>query len=103
MPTYEYQCQECEEHFEYVHRMTDPPKTVCETCGGKLKRLVSAPAFHLKGGGWYKDLYSSPKPGADKSGGDKGASSGGDKSESKKSDSGGGDSSASTSKKSSGD
>ena len=62
MPVYEYQCQACGRDFEYQQRMTDPDKTTCEACGGALDRLISRTAFSLKGGGWYKDLYASPKP-----------------------------------------
>ncbi len=65
MPIYEYRCQGCGEVFEYQQRMSEDPKTTCEKCGGTLERLISRSAFHLKGGGWYKDLYSSPKPGSD--------------------------------------
>jgi putative FmdB family regulatory protein len=67
MPIYEYRCTGCGSHFEYMQRMTEDPKTTCETCSGTLERLISAAAFHLKGGGWYKDLYASPKPGASSS------------------------------------
>ncbi len=78
MPVYEYQCEACKREFEYQQRMADPEKTVCEACGGKLDRLISRTAFSLKGGGWYKDLYSSSKPEAAQKaeGGDK--PSGGD-------------------------
>ncbi len=62
MPVYEYQCKACGRDFEYQQRMSDPDKTVCEECGGALERLISRTAFTLKGGGWYKDLYSSAKP-----------------------------------------
>lgn len=65
MPIYEYQCGKCSGTFEYTQKISDEPKTVCETCGGELQRLISRTAFSLKGGGWYKDLYSSPKPGGD--------------------------------------
>ncbi|MBL8976577.1 MAG: zinc ribbon domain-containing protein, partial [Myxococcales bacterium] len=34
---------------------------VCEKCNGTLERAVTAAAFHLKGGGWYKDGYASAK------------------------------------------
>lgn len=61
MPVYEYRCTKCEKEFEYQQRMADPPMTVCEACGGELERLISRTAFQLKGGGWYKDLYSSSK------------------------------------------
>ena len=62
MPVYEYQCKACGRGFEYQQRMSDPDKTTCEACGGALDRLISRTAFALKGGGWYKDLYASPKP-----------------------------------------
>jgi putative FmdB family regulatory protein len=62
MPVYEYECKACGRDFEYQQRMSDPDKTTCEACGGTLDRLISRTAFSLKGGGWYKDLYASPKP-----------------------------------------
>ncbi len=61
MPIYEYQCQSCHKVFEYMQRMSEDPKTECEECHGALERIISQSAFHLKGGGWYKDLYSSTK------------------------------------------
>ncbi|MCE9579225.1 MAG: zinc ribbon domain-containing protein [Deltaproteobacteria bacterium] len=63
MPVYEYRCTTCEREFEYQQRMSDPPRDVCENCGGPLERIISRTAFQLKGGGWYKDLYASTKPG----------------------------------------
>jgi putative FmdB family regulatory protein len=78
MPVYEYECKACGRDFEYQQRMSDPDKTTCEVCGGSLERLISRTAFSLKGGGWYKDLYASPKPdsgGKDKASG--GADAGG--------------------------
>lgn len=77
MPIYEYKCASCEETFEYSQRMADDPKTLCESCGGALERLISRTAFQLKGSGWYKDLYSSAKPSDTKSAAsaDSGASS----------------------------
>jgi putative FmdB family regulatory protein len=62
MPTYEYACTKCGKQFEYFQKMTEKPKSKCEACGGKLERLISGGSFILKGGGWYKDLYSSSKP-----------------------------------------
>jgi len=63
MPVYEYQCKKCNREFEYQQRMSDPDKTLCEACGAEaLERIISRTAFTLKGGGWYKDLYSSTKP-----------------------------------------
>lgn len=62
MPVYEYECKQCHREFEYQQKMADPEKTVCENCGGELARIISRTAFQLKGSGWYKDLYGSPKP-----------------------------------------
>ncbi len=63
MPVYEYRCTTCEREFEYQQRMSDPPRDICENCAGPLERIISRTAFQLKGGGWYKDLYASTKPG----------------------------------------
>jgi hypothetical protein len=44
--------------------MADEPLKECPACKQlKLERLISAAAFHLKGGGWYKDGYGSSSPG----------------------------------------
>jgi putative FmdB family regulatory protein len=70
MPMYEYKCQKCGHVFELIQRFSDAPLTVHEGCGGELEKLVSAPAFHLKGSGWYATDYAkgsganpAPKPG----------------------------------------
>ena len=63
MPTYEYRCNACGREFEYQQRMSDDDLVTCEACNEpKLEKLISRTAFQLKGGGWYKDLYSSSKP-----------------------------------------
>jgi putative FmdB family regulatory protein len=75
MPIYVYGCNACGAVEEHIQRFSDPPLTECSSCGGRLEKQVTSAAFQLKGGGWYKDLYSSSKP--DKSGGsDTGGSSG---------------------------
>jgi putative FmdB family regulatory protein len=61
MPIYEYECQKCKKNFEYTQGIKEPKKETCEECGGALERLISPSGFVLKGGGWYKDLYSSSK------------------------------------------
>lgn len=62
MPIYAYECNACGAQEEHLQRFSDPPMTTCERCGGALGKLLSAAAFHLKGGGWYKDGYASTKP-----------------------------------------
>lgn len=99
MPTYEYKCKACGNEFEYQQRISDPPKSVCEQCGGTLEKLISRSSFLLKGSGWYKDLYSSPKPasGSSESGG-----SGKESAGSSKESSGSGKESAGSGKESAG-
>ena len=54
MPIYEYKCEDCGEHCEKLEKVSDTPNTECPSCKkNKLKRQVSAAAFHLKGSGWY--------------------------------------------------
>jgi putative FmdB family regulatory protein len=62
MPIYAYRCNACGAQEEHIQRFSDPPMTTCESCGGSLEKQLSAAAFHLKGGGWYKDGYASTKP-----------------------------------------
>ena len=55
MPIYEYQCEACEHRFEKIQKMSDEPLVDCPQCKApKLKKLVSAAAFRLKGQGWYE-------------------------------------------------
>ena len=64
MPLYEYECTSCHRRTEKIQKFSDPEITTCPHCGGDLKRVISAPAFSLKGGGWYADGYGSAKPAA---------------------------------------
>ena len=55
MPIYEYQCEACGHYLETLQKISDPPLADCHKCGKPaLKKLVSAAAFRLKGGGWYE-------------------------------------------------
>ena len=54
MPIYEYECRGCGEHHEFLQKFSDSPKRKCPSCGKlRLRKLISAAAFHLKGDGWY--------------------------------------------------
>ena len=80
MPIYEYQCEACDHKMEKLQKMSDEPLRDCPECGApKLKKLVSAAAFRLKGGGWYETDFETGKKknvsGAEKSGGDSSSSS----------------------------
>lgn len=61
MPIYEFECINCHKALEVFLYGKEEAPTKCDDCGGDLKKLVSQAAFHLKGSGWYKDLYSSKK------------------------------------------
>jgi len=62
MPFYEYHCANCGHHHEELQKVTDKPLRKCPACGkNKLSRLVSAPVFRLKGGGWYETDFKSDK------------------------------------------
>ena len=58
MPLREYQCDACGHRFEVIQRMSDPPLEACPKCGDILRKLQAAPAFHLKGSGWYATDYA---------------------------------------------
>ena len=62
MPLYEYECTTCHKHTEKIQKFSDPEISVCPHCGGKLERVLSAPAVSFKGGGWYADGYGNAKP-----------------------------------------
>jgi len=78
MPIYEYRCGKCGHEFEREQRITEPAIKRCPACKSqKAKRLISNTSFVLKGAGWYKDLYSSPKPGKSEASSADSADSGG--------------------------
>src|SRR2546425_12891945 len=59
MPTYEYECRKCRRTFEVRQRISEPALTVCDVCGGEVRRLLSSAPFILKGEGWYVTDYPS--------------------------------------------
>ena len=55
MPIYEYACRTCTHRFETIQKAAEDPLRDCPECGEPaLKKLLSAPVFRLKGGGWYE-------------------------------------------------
>jgi putative FmdB family regulatory protein len=57
MPLYEYECFVCQNRFERIRRVADASGVECPQCGGKVRRLLSAPALQFKGSGWYVTDY----------------------------------------------
>ena len=78
LPLYDYKCTKCGHRFEKIQLFSDPEIKKCPVCGGKVEKMLTAPAVHFKGSGFYGTDYKK--------------SSGGG--ESKSSSSEGGDSSA---------
>lgn len=64
MPTYEYQCRNCDHHIEVFQKITDEPLLECPKCHqAALNKLLSASNFQLKGTGWYvTDIRDKDKP-----------------------------------------
>ena len=64
MPFYEYECSNCKFYVEALQKISDPPIRKCPSCKKQtMKRLVSAPVFRLKGGGWYETDFKSDQEG----------------------------------------
>jgi putative FmdB family regulatory protein len=62
MPFYEYQCRSCGHELEAMQKVSDSPLKKCPECGkSQLTRLMSAPVFRLKGGGWYETDFKGDK------------------------------------------
>ena len=61
MPTYEYQCSQCEHRFEEFQSIKAKPLRKCPSCGAlKLKRLIGTGAGVIfKGSGFYETDYRS--------------------------------------------
>ena len=58
MPIYEYECTKCGKIEEVLQNFSDKPLTKCQSCSGKLQKLISQSTFHLKGTGWYATDYA---------------------------------------------
>lgn len=66
MPIFDYQCDACGHHFDILQKAGEGVLRKCPECGKlKLRKLLSAPSFHLKGGGWFKDPPSESKAKSD--------------------------------------
>ena len=90
MPIYEYECRGCGERHEFIQKFSDGPKRKCPSCGKlRLKKLISAAAFHLKGDGWYVTDFRDKGKGKSKDEGkpDSAESAGDPKSDTKSSES----------------
>jgi len=58
VPLYEYQCTKCERRTEKIESVAGPHLKKCPHCGGKVERLLAAPAIQFRGSGWYVTDYA---------------------------------------------
>jgi putative FmdB family regulatory protein len=65
MPTYEYACKACGQHFDIKQSFTDAPLKVHESCGGELRKVFQPAPIVFKGSGWYVTDSRSKPPGED--------------------------------------
>ncbi|HLS56694.1 MAG TPA: FmdB family zinc ribbon protein [Zeimonas sp.] len=54
MPIYAYRCDSCGVEKDVLQKLSDAPLNICPDCGAEaFHKRLSAPAFQLKGSGWY--------------------------------------------------
>jgi putative FmdB family regulatory protein len=63
VPLYEYECAK-DGRFELIRKFSDPPVSVCPTCGLPVEKLLSSPAIQFKGTGWYVTDYAKKDSGS---------------------------------------
>ncbi len=68
MPTYGYECNSCKNQFEVFQSIKDEPLTICEDCGGTLRKRIYPVGIAFKGSGFYVNDYGKPAPSADAGG-----------------------------------
>jgi putative FmdB family regulatory protein len=67
MPLYEYKCKKCGHRFERIQTYSAADATECPVCQGEVERVISAPAAHFKGSGFYSTDYAAKPTASGKS------------------------------------
>jgi putative FmdB family regulatory protein len=57
LPIYTYACDSCGAEIERRQSFSDPPLTVCESCGNALRRVLHPVGVIFKGSGFYNTDY----------------------------------------------
>lgn len=55
MPTYEYVCKSCDRRVEAFQSFSDEPLSICEVCGGELKKVFGSIGISFRGTGFYRN------------------------------------------------
>ena len=53
MPTYEYECGQCNYRFDIRQGFDDEPQAMCPECHGKARRVFHPAPIIYKGSGFY--------------------------------------------------
>ena len=54
MPIFAYRCDSCGFEKDVLQKRSDPALSECPSCGQpSFNKRLTAPAFQLKGSGWY--------------------------------------------------
>ena len=54
MPIFAYRCDSCGFEKDVLQKRSDPPLDTCPSCSSEtFRKRLTAPAFQLKGSGWY--------------------------------------------------
>ncbi|MBT4035660.1 MAG: hypothetical protein HOB84_13510 [Candidatus Marinimicrobia bacterium] len=62
MPTYEYECLSCGNHFDAFQKMSDSHLEKCVHCKGSVRRIISGGSgLIFKGSGFYITDYAKGK------------------------------------------
>jgi putative FmdB family regulatory protein len=86
VPIYEYKCDNGHV-FDVMQKMAEEPLTECVECGAPAHRVLTAPAVHFKGSGFYNTDYGKRKGGGSNGSSDSSSGSGSSDSSSSSSDS----------------
>jgi putative FmdB family regulatory protein len=87
VPIYEYKCDNGHV-FDVMQKMSEEPLTECVECGAPAHRVLTAPAVHFKGSGFYNTDYGKRKGGGSNGSSSEGSSSSDSSGSSGSSDSG---------------
>jgi putative FmdB family regulatory protein len=69
MPTYGYECTTCKHQIEVFQSIKDDPLTICEECGGTLRKRIYPVGIAFKGSGFYVNDYGKTSPPSSAGGG----------------------------------
>ncbi len=72
MPVYQYACTDCGQDLEVRQSFTDDSLTVCPSCEGRLRKVLSAVGVVFKGSGFYRNDSRNGTPSSDGTSGEGG-------------------------------